>query len=215
MAGKANAFAARRIVVGVTGGIAAYKTAMVVSRLVQRGAEVRVVMTESATRFVAPLTFETLSGSTVHHSMWERSESFNSAHVALADWAEVCVIAPATANIIAKMAHGLADDLLSTTVLALEVAVLLAPAMNDRMWHKAAVQENLTRLSRWGYHFVGPAEGRLACGTVGPGRMAEPEEIVAALESLLTARAKGSQAGRQKRTKKTKKTKKTSRGKRS
>ena len=209
MAGKTDTFAGSHIVVGVTGGIAAYKTAMVVSRLVQRGAEVRVVMTESATRFVAPLTFQTLSGNAVHQSMWERSESFDSAHIGLADWAEACLIAPATANIIAKMAHGLADDLLSTTVLALEVPLLLAPAMNDRMWHKAAVQENVSRLSRWGYHFVGPAEGRLACGTAGPGRMAEPEEIVAALESLLTARTKGGQAGRGK------KTKKTSRGKRS
>ncbi|NIA22240.1 MAG: bifunctional 4'-phosphopantothenoylcysteine decarboxylase/phosphopantothenoylcysteine synthetase, partial [Anaerolineaceae bacterium] len=119
----------------------------------------------------------------------------------LADWAEACVIAPATANIMAKIAHGLADDLLSTTVLAIEAPLLLAPAMNDRMWHKAAVQENVARLGKWGYHFVGPAEGRLACGTVGQGRMAEPEEIISALESLLKLGARMTQAVRKKKTK--------------
>ena len=201
MTEQADPLGGKRVVVGVTGGIAAYKTAMVVSRLVQRGAEVRVVMTESAAQFVTPLTFQTLSGQAVALDMWQRSESFRGSHIALADWAEACVIAPATANIMAKIAHGLADDLLSTTVLAIEAPLLLAPAMNDRMWHKAAVQENVARLGKWGYHFVGPAEGHLACGTVGQGRMAEPEEIISALESLLKLGARMTQAVRKKKTK--------------
>ncbi len=185
MAEAADILNSRRIVVGITGGIAAYKTATLVSRLVQRGASVRVVMTDSATRFVTPLTFQTLSCNAVHTSMWQGTENFQSTHINLADWAEACVVAPATASIMAKLRMGLADDLLSTTLLAMDCPVLLAPAMNARMWAKQQVQENVETLRGWGYRFVGPAEGWLACRTSGAGRMSEPEEIIAALEQML------------------------------
>lgn len=178
-------FAGSRLLVGVTGGIAAYKTAAMVSRLVQRGATVRTMMTESAARFVGPMTFQALTGQPVYVSLWTGTEEHQSTHIALSDWAEACVIAPATADIIGKMACGLADDIVSTTVLALEAPVLVAPAMNTRMWRKQIVQENVSRLAAAGYRFVGPAEGRLACGTSGAGRMSEPEEIIAALEAIL------------------------------
>lgn len=183
----------RRIVVGVTGGIAAFKTAGLVSTLVQQCAEVRVVMTESATRFVTPLTFQTLSSNAVHTSMWQSAADFSSAHINLADWAEACIVAPATANVIGKLRAGLADDLLSTTLLALECPVLLAPAMNSRMWGKPQVQENIKILSQWGYHFVGPEEGWLACRTRGAGRMSSVEAIIEALQRLLPARSKAAQ----------------------
>jgi phosphopantothenoylcysteine decarboxylase/phosphopantothenate--cysteine ligase len=180
--------AQRCILVGVTGGIAAYKSAILVSMLVQRRAEVRVVMTDAAERFVAPLTFQTLTGRPVHRDMWAAGEAFNSAHISLADWADACVVAPATANVIAQMACGLAQDLLSTTVLALDVPVLVAPAMNTRMWRKPVVEDNVALLRKRGYAFVGPAEGRLACGDTGPGRMSEPGDIVVALELLITGK---------------------------
>lgn len=183
-----NILAGKHLVVGVTGGIAAYKTAAMVSTLVQRGATVRVVMTESATRFVGPVTFQALTRQPVYTDMWADTEDYRSTHISLADWADALVVAPATANVLAKMACGLADDLLSTTVLALDAPVLVAPAMNSRMWAKAVVQENVARLASRGYRFVGPGEGRLACGTSGAGRMSEPDEIIAALEGLLAER---------------------------
>jgi phosphopantothenoylcysteine decarboxylase/phosphopantothenate--cysteine ligase len=178
-------FSGRHLVVGVSGGIAAYKTAAMVSTLVQRGATVRVVMTDAAKRFIGPVTFQALTRQPVYSDMWADTEDYRSTHISLADWADACVIAPATANVLSKMACGLADDLLSTTVLTLDVPVLLAPAMNMRMWAKQVVQDNVARLRDLGYTFVGPAEGRLACGTTGPGRMSEPEEIIAALQTLL------------------------------
>jgi phosphopantothenoylcysteine decarboxylase/phosphopantothenate--cysteine ligase len=192
MASNPDPISGKHVVVGVTGGIAAYKTAAMVSTLVQAGAEVRVVMTESATRFVAPLTFQALSRSTVHVGMWDAGQSFASAHIALADWADLTVVAPATANFLAKAACGLADDLLSTTLLAMDCPVLLAPAMNTRMWNHRAVQDNVARLRSLGYPMVGPAEGPLACGTSGTGRMAEPDEILAALRTL-AAKSGGTQ----------------------
>lgn len=182
---SAGPLAGRRVMLGVTGGIAAYKAAALASTMVQRGAEVRTVMTEAATRFVTPLTFQSLTRRTVHLDMWMPAEAFQSAHISLADWAEVAVIAPATADALAKFARGLADDLLATAVLALDAPVLLAPAMNSRMWGNRLVQENVARLREHGFRFVGPAEGRLACGTTGPGRMSEPEEIIAALERVI------------------------------
>jgi phosphopantothenoylcysteine decarboxylase/phosphopantothenate--cysteine ligase len=185
MAKRVDILAGRKIIVGVTGGIAAYKTAMVVSTLVQRGAEVRVVMTESATRFVTPLTFQTLTRQMVYTDPWQAAEKFQSAHISLADWGEACLVAPATANLIGKLAGGLADDLLSTTLLAIDLPVIIAPAMNTRMWNKLVVQNNVALLVDLGYRFVGPEAGRLACGTVGEGRMSEPEELVAAVENLL------------------------------
>jgi len=180
----------REVLVGVTGGIAAYKTAALVSALVQAGAGVSVVMTENATRFVAPLVFQTLTGRPVHTNLFASAEVYRAEHIALADRAEAAVVAPATANCLAKLAHGLADDLLSTVLLAVDAPVILAPAMNARMWAHPAVRANVETLRSRGVRLVGPAEGRLACGTTGPGRMAEPEEILAVLIEIMGGRAK-------------------------
>lgn len=177
----------REILVGVTGGIAAYKTAHLVLRLVQAGAGVTVVMTANAARFVGPLTFRALTGRPVHTDMWATPEGHHAAHVALADRAEVAVVAPATANVLGKLAGGLADDLLSTVLLAIDVPLIVAPAMNGRMWAHPAVQANVGRLRERGVRFVGPEEGYLACGEVGPGRMAETETILADIVAVLKA----------------------------
>ena len=176
----------REIAVGVTGGIAAYKAAALVSRLVQAGAAVTVVMTEAATRFVGPLTFQTLTGRPAYTDLWSSPEGFRSDHVALADRAELVVVAPATADCLGKIAHGIADDMLSTFLLAIDVPLILAPAMNDRMWAHPAVRANVETLRGRGVRLVGPAEGRLACGTVGTGRMAEPDVILAAVLATLS-----------------------------
>ena len=181
----------RRIVVGVTGGIAAYKTASLVSLLVRGEAEVRVVMTENATRFVGPLTFQTLSGNRVVTDLFVSAEEWDSQHVVLARWAQALVVVPATASFMGKLAGGISDDALTCTVLASAAPVLLAPAMNGQMWRHPAVQRNLGLLREMGCHFVGPAEGRLADGTIDVGRMSEPEDIVEALEAMLP-RAGGS-----------------------
>ncbi|OUM96439.1 MAG: phosphopantothenoylcysteine decarboxylase [Thermobacillus sp. ZCTH02-B1] len=190
----------RTIVVGVTGGIAAYKAAALVSRLTQRGADVRVIMTESATRFVAPLTFQALSRNPVHTDIFDERDPAVISHIDLADRADLFIVAPATANIIAKMAHGLADDMLSTTLLATTAPILVAPAMNVHMYAHPAVQANLRLLAERGVRFAEPGTGPLACGYVGKGRMAEPEEILAAAEALLAEKgaggAKGPLAGR-------------------
>jgi phosphopantothenoylcysteine decarboxylase/phosphopantothenate--cysteine ligase len=189
MAGKPkDVLAGSRVLVGVTGGIAAFKTAAMVSTLVQRGAAVQTMMTEAAAKFVTPLTFQALTRQPVYLTLWSSTEDFRTSHIALGEWAQACVIAPATADIIGKMAHGLADEIVSTTVLALDCPVLVAPAMNSRMWEKKVVQDNVARLATAGYRFVGPAEGRLACGTTGPGRMSDPEQIIAALEAILSER---------------------------
>ena len=171
----------RELIVGVTGGIAAYKTAALVSRLVQAGAGVSVVMTRAATHLVGPKTFEALTGRPVGVKMFDRSAH---PHIELADRADLMCIAPATANILAKAAHGLADDLLSTTLLAFDGPVLMAPAMNSRMWNKPSVQRNLKQLTGDGVRFIGPGEGHLSCGETGVGRMAEPDEIFDAIEKL-------------------------------
>jgi phosphopantothenoylcysteine decarboxylase/phosphopantothenate--cysteine ligase len=180
----------REVLVGVTGGIAAYKTAALVSRLVQEGAGVSVVMTEAATRFVGPLTFQTLTGRAVYINPFVAPEAYRSDHVALADLAQIVVVAPATANIIGKLAHGIADNLLSTLLLAVDVPVLMAPAMNVRMWNHPAVQANVAAIGSRGVQFVGPEAGRLACGTSGKGRMAEPDDIFAEILKIMGGRAK-------------------------
>lgn len=177
----------KNVVLGVTGGIAAYKSCEVVSRLRKLGAEVYVVMTENACRFVQPLTFETLSGHPVVSDTFRRPETWEVEHVALAKRADVFLIAPATANILAKMACGLADDMLSTTVLATRAPVLVAPAMNTGMWENAATRANVETLRKRGVKFVGPEGGHLACGDSGMGRMSEPAAIVASCTALLTA----------------------------
>lgn len=172
----------------VTGGIAAYKTCHVVSELVQHGAEVTVAMTESAMRMVGPSTFQALSGRAVLTSLWSAEYAYDPQHIRLTREADVFVIAPATANIIGKLANGICDDLVSTIAVAADCPMILAPAMNDRMWAHPAVRVNAARLVECGYALIGPAEGWLACRTQGPGRMVEPEEILAAVvKQLLSA----------------------------
>lgn len=178
----------KEIVLGVTGGIAAYKSADLVSRLRHLGAKVSVIMTKNATEFVAPLTFQTLSANQVTVDTFQAPEYWNVEHVALAKRADVFVIAPATANILAKMAHGIADDMLSTTVLATKAPILVAPAMNTGMWTAEATRENCRKLAARGVHFVGPGNGLLACGDSGDGRMSEPAEIVDAIGEILNPR---------------------------
>jgi phosphopantothenoylcysteine decarboxylase/phosphopantothenate--cysteine ligase len=178
----------KRILLGVTGGIAAYKVCTLASHLTQAGADVDVVMTESATRFVAPLTFEALTGRPAYTSMWRTSDAglaTHIAHVGLADAADLVVIAPATANTMAKLAHGLADNLLSTLALAARCPLLLAPAMDVGMWSHSATQANVDVLKGRGVHVVGPARGRMASGLEGKGRLVEPDEILGHIRLVL------------------------------
>jgi phosphopantothenoylcysteine decarboxylase/phosphopantothenate--cysteine ligase len=179
--------AGREILLCATGGIACYKAADLTSKLVQAGAGVSVALTRAAQRFVAPLTFQALSGRKVHTTMWPSPAEFSSRHIELTERADLMIVAPATADILAKMAAGIADDLVSTLALAACGAceILVAPAMNTRMWQAPPTQENMQRLGARGVHVVGPATGRLACGTTGPGRLAEPDEILAAAVELL------------------------------
>lgn len=176
-----------RVVLGVSGGIAAYKAVEVLRRLVERGAQVQVALTRGAREFVSPLTFAVLSGKPVHTEVWGDGRSPAVDHVALADWADLLVVAPATAHTIGKLAGGLADDFLSTYFLAHRRGVLLAPAMESAMWENPAVRTNRDTLAARGVHFVGPSRGFLASGHEGLGRMAEPEEIVEEVDRLTTA----------------------------
>lgn len=173
------------LLIGVTGGIAAYKTAAMVSRLVQAGAGVTVVMTQSAIRFVGTSTFEALTGRTVCTSLFDHPEYPLGGHVSLADKAQLMCVAPATANFLAKAAQGIADDLLSTLYLAFPGPVVIAPAMNTVMWNQPAVQRNVGQLREDGVHFVDPQDGWLSCRASGPGRMADPQEILDAIERWL------------------------------
>jgi phosphopantothenoylcysteine decarboxylase/phosphopantothenate--cysteine ligase len=173
--------AGEHILLGVCGGIAAYKSADLVRRLRDSGAEVRVVMSHGAHAFVTPLTFQAVSGHPVHRDLLDEAAEAGMGHIELARWADRIVVAPATAHFMAKLAHGLADDLLSTICLAASAPLYLAPAMNQQMWSNAATQANLRLLEERGVRFIGPASGSQACGETGPGRMTEPAEIVAAL----------------------------------
>ncbi|MFP4053620.1 MAG: flavoprotein [Phycisphaerae bacterium] len=186
----AQPLAGREILLCVTGGIACYKAADLTSKLVQSGAGVTVAMTEAAGRFVQPLTFQTLTARQVYTSLWQSGEDYRSQHLSLNDRAELMIVAPATANMLAKMVTGLADDLVSSLALSAHGAcpILLAPAMNTRMWLAPPTQRNIATLEDWGVQRVGPGEGRLACNTTGPGRMAEPAEILAKAVELLNAR---------------------------
>ncbi len=175
------------VVLGVCGGIAAYKACEIVSRLKKAGIEVHVIMTENAVKLAAPLTFQTLSGNPVVVDTFAPPVAFEVEHIALAQKADVFVIAPATANILAKMAHGIADDMLSTTVLATKAPVLVAPAMNTAMWEHPATQANVKLLQDRGVHMIGPAGGLLACGDSGIGRMSEPVEITEEILHLLNS----------------------------
>jgi len=178
----------RRIVVGVAGGIAAYKAAELVRALVKAGAEVRVVMTEAAQKFITPLTLQALSQHPVATDTFDLTQEATIGHIQLADAAELLVIAPATADVIARLAHGMANDLLTTVALACRAPLLLAPAMNVNMWRHPATQANLRVLVERGAHTVGPDAGELACGWVGEGRMIEAADIAAACAELLGPR---------------------------
>jgi phosphopantothenoylcysteine decarboxylase/phosphopantothenate--cysteine ligase len=181
--------AARSVIVAVAGGIACYKTCTLVSRLAQGGWRVTVLMTEAATRFVTPLTFEALSGRPVYTSIWQQTENKDSQHIALARGADAMVLAPATANIIAKLAAGICDDVVTTVATALPrtTPVLFAPSMNAAMWDNPIVQRNTAVLRETlGWRQVGPDEGWQACRTKGAGRMAEPDQIHAALLEVLS-----------------------------
>lgn len=183
----------KRIIIGVTGGIAAYKTAMIVSRLAQAGAEVTVAMTEAATHFVTPLTFQALSGRTVYTSSWEHVESKDPQHISLADAADAAIVAPCTMDCMAKLATGRTDDVVTLILSAVDRAktpVLLAPSMNTVMWSQPATLRNARQLADDGFTLVGPGDGWQACRHVGAGRMSEPEVILAALIAALTARRK-------------------------
>ena len=169
----------RRIVLGVAGGIAAYKAADLVRRLRDRNFEVRVVMTAAAREFVAPLTFQALSSNPVHCDLLDEQAEAGMGHIELARWADLVLIAPATANVLARLAHGFADDLLTTLCLATTAPVVVAPAMNQQMWQAGATRANVLALLERGVAMLGPGEGDQACGEVGPGRMLEPEEIAA------------------------------------
>jgi phosphopantothenoylcysteine decarboxylase/phosphopantothenate--cysteine ligase len=171
----------RHIVLGVTGGIAAYKAADLVRRLRAAGAEVRVVMTRGAQAFVTPLTFQALSGEPVHTELLDAAAEAGMGHIELARWADLVLVAPATADFIARLAHGLADDLLTTVCLASAAPLVLAPAMNQQMWANAAVQANCAIVRERGVRLVGPETGSQACGDIGPGRMSEPADLVMAL----------------------------------
>ena len=179
---------APRILLGVSGGIACYKSCELVSRLVKAGAEVRVIMTHNATQLVQPLTFQTLSKNPVATDTFAPVNAHEVEHIAWAQWADLMVIAPATANIIAKLAHGLADDMLSTTALAVRAPMLVAPAMNTAMWENPATQDNLRVLMARGVQLCGPEGGRLACGDSGMGRMSEPEAIADKALTMLRTR---------------------------
>jgi len=182
-------FADARILVGVTGGIAAYKTAMLVSRLAQAGAKVTVAMTPAATRFVTPLTFQALSGRPVYTSAWEHVESHDPQHIATAGSLDAAIVAPCSMDTLARLACGRADDVVTLILSAVDrsrTPVLLAPAMNAVMWAQPATQRNVETLASDGFSLVGPAEGWQACRTVGVGRMEEPETLLASLAQALT-----------------------------
>lgn len=191
-----TAFSDRRILVGVTGGIAAYKTCTLVSRLVQSGADVTVAMTDGAARFVTPLTFASLSGKQVFSSAWNHvgeGGAQDPQHIALARSLDAAVVAPCTMDCLARLATGRADDAVTLILSAIDRArtpVLLAPAMNAAMWNQPATQRNLATLRADGFTLIGPNEGWQACRTLGPGRMSEPEELLAALAAAVASRTR-------------------------
>src|SRR5699024_8165694 len=168
----------KNILLGVSGGIAAYKACALASKLTQEGANVKVIMTESAVEFVSPLTFQSLSRNPVYIDTFDEKDPEKIAHIDLADWADLVLIAPATANIIGKISNGIADDMLSTTLLATQATIYIAPAMNVHMYAHPAVIQNMKRLEAWGCHFIEPGAGYLASGYVGKGRIEEPEAII-------------------------------------
>ncbi|MCA9283894.1 MAG: hypothetical protein KDA22_01675 [Phycisphaerales bacterium] len=188
LAGRLRAHAGQRVIVGLTGGIACYKIAHVVSALAQAGVETTVAMTESATRFVAPLTFQALSGRPVFTSAWEHVDAHDPQHIRLARAADVMLVAPCTMDALARLAHGRADDIVSLLVAAIDrgrQTVLVAPSMNEVMYHQPATQRNLRQLAEDGFEIVAPASGWQACRTEGVGRLPEPPVLLAALDAAL------------------------------
>ena len=175
----------KNIIVGITGGIAAYKACEIVSHLTREGANVDVVMTQNATQFITPLTLETLSKNKVVVDMFEKTHHTQVEHISLAQKADLFLIAPATANILGKVANGIADDMLSTTIMATRAPVVFAPAMNNNMYTNAIVQDNINKLKKFGYHFVEPTEGNLACGYKAVGKLANKQTIVEYIQKLL------------------------------
>jgi phosphopantothenoylcysteine decarboxylase/phosphopantothenate--cysteine ligase len=174
-----------RVVVAISGGIAAYKVPLLIRMLKKAGCEVKVVATKNALEFVTPMTLQTLSQNPIYSDMFAESEADFTKHISLADWADVYIVAPATANIIGKYANGIADDCLTTTLLAFDKTVFFAPAMNTKMYHNKVVQDNIKRLQSLGVKMILPEKGELACGVVGDGRMAEPETIFQTVESFV------------------------------
>jgi len=177
------------ILLGVSGGIAAYKAVDLAGKLTAAGARVNTVMTENACQLIGPKSFEAVTGSPVFTSLWSTPEEYKIGHIALLDWADIVIVAPATANIIGKIANGICDDLLSTTLCACwplikSGTMLLAPAMNNNMWNNPAVQRNVKTIKEMGFQLIGPVEGRLACGTEGIGRMSEPQDILKVIEKV-------------------------------
>lgn len=186
-----DALRGQRVFVGVTGGIAAYKTAMLVSRLAQAGAEVTVAMTEAATHFVTPLTFQALSGRPVYTSAWEHIESSDPQHISLAKGCRAAVVAPCTMDCLAKLATGRTDDVVTLILSAMDrdnTPVLLAPAMNTVMWEQPSTQRNIKTLKADGFTIIGPEDGWQACRNVGPGRMSEPDVLLDAVRQVVDRR---------------------------
>lgn len=178
----------KQILLGVSGGIAAYKAVELLRLLVKAGADVHVIMTKNAGEFVAPLTFQTLSGNPVHSELFNLIQEQAIGHISLADRADLCIVAPATANVIGKVANGLADDLLTTTLMATKAPVLFVPAMNVNMWENPLYRDNQARLEQYGYHFMAPAVGALACGWEGQGKLPEPAAIFDFAQDLIGSR---------------------------
>lgn len=178
----------KKIILGITGGIAAYKSAEICRRLKKLGAEVIVVMTQAGTKFITPLTMETLSENEVVTELFPEKKMVGTRHVSLADWCDLILIAPVTANVIGKIRSGIADDILTTVVVSTKSRVMMAPAMNVKMWENRIVQDNVSQLKKLGYRFIDPGVGDLACRDVGRGRMAEPEKIVKEVLDLLSAK---------------------------
>ncbi|MDQ6959630.1 MAG: bifunctional phosphopantothenoylcysteine decarboxylase/phosphopantothenate--cysteine ligase CoaBC [Mariprofundaceae bacterium] len=178
-------FSGKHILIGMGGGIAVYRVAELVRLLIKQGANVRCVMTPAACKFVTPLTFEALTGETAHTELFNLTAEREMGHIQLARWADVLLVAPATADLIARFSHGICDHLLTTLFQVCEAPLLITPAMNVSMWKSAATQQNVAALKERGVHFIGPEPGQLACGEEGPGRMSEPETIVEAMHPLL------------------------------
>jgi phosphopantothenoylcysteine decarboxylase / phosphopantothenate---cysteine ligase len=183
-----NTLTDKHVLLGITGSIAAYKSADLVRRLREQGAQVRVIMTAAATEFITPLTLQAVSGQPVHTQLLDAATESAMGHIELARWAEVVLIAPASADFLAKLAGGHADDLLSTVCLATSAPIVVAPAMNSLMWQAPVTQENCQRLQRYGVKFLGPATGSQACGEIGRGRMLEPIEVVYHVQDLFRAK---------------------------